>query len=62
MTESFGLYALTGKATSFIAPLSIGVMTQITGSQQLGITPLIVLFLLGLGLMHWVRPDGMQPK
>ena len=27
MTEAFGLYALSGKATSFIAPLSIGVVT-----------------------------------
>jgi MFS transporter, UMF1 family len=27
MTEAFGLYALAGKATSFIAPLSIGVVT-----------------------------------
>ncbi len=58
MTEAFGLYALAGKATSFIAPLSIGVATQWTGSQQLGITPLIVLFLVGLFLLLWVKPDG----
>jgi MFS transporter, UMF1 family len=48
MTEAFGLYALAGKATSFIAPLSIGFVTWATGSQQLGVTPLILLFLLGL--------------
>ena len=36
ITESFGLYALTGKATAFIAPLSIGVMTQITDNQSIG--------------------------
>jgi UMF1 family MFS transporter len=58
MTEAFGLYALSGKATSFIAPLSIGVMTAVTQSQQLGVTPLIVLFLLGLFLLGWVKPDG----
>jgi len=58
MTEAFGLYALSGKATSFMAPLSIGVVTDITGSQQLGVTPLIVLFLVGLGLLSWVKPDG----
>ncbi|QCO57507.1 MFS transporter (plasmid) [Pseudorhodobacter turbinis] len=58
ITEAFGLYALAGKATSFLAPLSIGVVTDITGSQQLGISPLIVLFLLGLVLLLWVKPQG----
>jgi MFS transporter, UMF1 family len=58
MTEAFGLYALAGKATSFIAPLSIGFVTWWTGSQQLGVTPLILLFLLGLVLLAWVNPDG----
>jgi len=62
MTESFGLYALAGKATAFIAPLSIGAVTQITGSQQLGIIPLIGLFLIGLILLLWVKPDGQNPK
>ena len=58
MTEAFGMYALTGKATSFLAPLLIGVTTDITDSQQLGILPLIVLFVIGLVLLAWVRPDG----
>lgn len=58
-TEAFGLYALSGKATAFIAPFSIAVITTVTGSQQLGIAiPLIVLFLLGLWLMRWVKPMG----
>lgn len=60
MTEAFGLYALSGKATSFLAPLSIAVATDITGSQQLGVTPLIALFLIGLILLLWVKPDGEQ--
>ena len=58
MTEGFGLYGLAGKATSFIAPLSIGAVTSLSQSQQVGVTPLIVLFLLGLVLLVWVRPDG----
>lgn len=56
--ESFGLYALAGKATSFIAPFLIGVMTLWSGSQQIGVTPLIALFLLGLILLRWVNPKG----
>jgi UMF1 family MFS transporter len=58
MTEAFGLYALAGKATSFIAPLSIGIVTGLTGSQQIGITPVIALFLIGLVLLFWVKPNG----
>jgi UMF1 family MFS transporter len=62
MTEGFGLYALTGKATAFIAPLSIGVVTDLTGSQQAGIYPLVVLFALGLFLLVWVKPDGERSE
>ncbi len=58
ITEAFGLYGFAGKATSFVAPISIGVVTYWTGSQQLGVTPLIALFLVGLILLVWVKPDG----
>ena len=56
MTEAFGLYALSGKATSFLAPLSVGIVTAATGSQSLGVTPIIFLFILGLILLKWVKP------
>jgi len=56
MTEAFGLYALTGKATAFITPFSIGVVTSLTGNQHIGIfAPIIVLFLIGLGFLMLVK-------
>lgn len=58
MTEAFGLYALAGKATSFLAPALIALTTTLSESQRIGVTPLIVLFLLGLVLLLWVKPDG----
>ncbi len=58
MTEAFGLYALSGKVLSFVAPGLIALATTLTGSQRLGVTPLIVLFALGLVLLIWVRPEG----
>ncbi|TNF11922.1 MAG: MFS transporter [Rhodobacteraceae bacterium] len=58
ITEHFGLYALTGKATAFIAPLSIGIVTQVSDNQSIGITPIIVLLILGLLLLGWVRTNG----
>ena len=36
MTEAFGLYALAGKATSFLAPSLIALTTWASGSQQVG--------------------------
>jgi UMF1 family MFS transporter len=56
--EAFGLYALSGKATSFLAPALIALVSTASGNQQIGITPLIALFLIGLALLVWVRPDG----
>ncbi|MFL4469509.1 MFS transporter [Tateyamaria armeniaca] len=57
-TESFGLYGLTGRATAFVAPFLIGVATTVTGSTQLGVSPLLALFLLGLIMLRWVNPKG----
>jgi len=57
-TEAFGLFALSGKATSFLAPALIGVVTFMTGSARLGISPVIVLFVIGLILLRWVHPKG----
>jgi len=58
MTEGFGLYALSGKAMSFMAPLSIAVVTDLTGSQQMGILPVAVLFVIGLVLLMFVSAEG----
>lgn len=57
-TESFGLYGLSGRATAFIAPALIGSVTLATQSARIGVSPLIVLFLLGLILLRWVKPEG----
>ncbi|MEO8244650.1 MAG: MFS transporter [bacterium] len=58
-TEAFGLYALSGKATSFIAPFCIALFTTLSGSQRMGISiPLIALFLVGMVLLRWVKPQG----
>ena len=58
MTEAFGLYALSGKATTFLAPAAIAIVSDLTNSQRMGITPIIVLFVLGLMLLLWVKPKG----
>lgn len=59
-TEAFGLYALSGKVASFISPALIALVTAASGSQRIGISPLIVMFLIGLVLLFFVRARGEQ--
>jgi UMF1 family MFS transporter len=57
MTEAFGLYALTGRATSWMAPALIGYVTFISQNQQLGVLPVVVLFIIGLFPLIWVNTN-----
>ena len=47
----FGLYALSGRATSFLAPLSVALVTTATGSARLGMMALIAFLLVGFLLL-----------
>ena len=58
MTEAFGLYALSGKATSFLAPALVAVFTAAFASQRAGVVPLVALFAAGLVLLPLVRGRG----
>jgi MFS transporter, UMF1 family len=55
---AFGLYGLSGKATAFLAPALITAVTLASGNPRIGIAPLILLFLVGLVLLIWVKPEG----
>jgi UMF1 family MFS transporter len=60
--EAFGLFALTGRATAFLAPALIALFTAITGSTQLGFLPVILLFLVALALLRCTQPQGDRPR
>jgi UMF1 family MFS transporter len=55
IAQYFGLFALTGKVTSFIGPLLIGTITAITASQKAGMAVLVLFFVAGLALLRRVR-------
>jgi UMF1 family MFS transporter len=57
IAQYFGLFALTGKVTSFIGPLLIGVITAVTASQKAGMAVLVLFFLAGLALLTRVREE-----
>ena len=55
IAQYFGLFALTGKVTSFIGPLLIGTITAATASQKAGMAVLVGFFVVGLALLARVR-------
>ncbi len=54
-SEIFGLYATTGRAASFLAPLAWTTFITVGGSQHWGIVGIILVVLVGLGLLLPVR-------
>ncbi|MBO6717264.1 MAG: MFS transporter [Rhizobiaceae bacterium] len=65
VTEAFGLYALSGKATTFIGPFAIAIVTAFFAqeafglstqdAQRIGVTPVVALFVIGLVLLPFVK-------
>jgi UMF1 family MFS transporter len=53
--QNFGLFALSGKVTSFLGPTLVALVTGITASQRAGVAVLIAFFAIGLVLMLRVR-------
>ncbi len=60
--KAFGLYALSGRATAFIGPLAIAWVTAISDSQRVGVTPIIVLFVLAALLLPFVRSASEEAR
>ena len=61
--EFFGFFAFTGKATAFLGPLLLGIVTQVFNSQRHGIFVVVVLLLTGFLLMSRVNEKvGISQK
>ena len=55
--EFYGLFALSGRATAWMAPFAIGVVTLATGSTRLGVACVLIFLVLGLALLWRVREE-----
>lgn len=60
LAECFGLFALSGKITSFAAPTSVALITALTQSQRAGVAVLLAFFSLGAGIIATM--DGSAKK
>jgi UMF1 family MFS transporter len=54
MAQYFGLFAFSGKATAFLAPLLIALVTTISDSQRIGMSTVLVFLFVGFVMMLWV--------
>ena len=46
--KGFGLFATSGKSTSFLGPLLVSTVTFFTASQRIGFSAAIILLFFGL--------------
>ncbi|EAD3092878.1 MFS transporter, partial [Listeria monocytogenes] len=58
--EFYGFYNIFGKFSAIMGPALMGVITQITGKTQYGVTSLIVLFLVGGILFVFVKEKNLE--
>lgn len=55
VTQTYGLYALTGKSVSFLGPMSYAAAVAAFGTQQAGMMTIVFFWLAGLILLTFVR-------
>ena len=55
--RSFGLFALSGKVTSFVGPWAVATVTALTLDQRAGVAVLIVFFITGAVVLAGVRVE-----
>jgi UMF1 family MFS transporter len=58
--EVYGLYATTGRAATFIAPLAFGLFVTFGGQQYWGILGIVLILAIGLAVMIPVRSRQEQ--
>ncbi len=59
----FGLFALSGRVTSFVGPAVLATATTLADSQRIGMATVLVFFVIGLVLLLGVRePATALPK
>ena len=57
MTEFFGLYALSGTATAFLAPFVVARATEWSHSQSIGLASVLGLLAIGFVMMLFVKNE-----
>jgi len=59
-TEFFGFYSLFGKSSAILGPLVFGFVSYISGKQRYAILTICIFFLVGLGVLSFVKDDTKE--
>ncbi len=62
ITQFFGLFALSGKVTSFMGPLLVAVVTAAFASQKAGMAVLVVFFAVGALILSRVSAGSAASR
>lgn len=57
MAEFFGLYALSGTATAFLAPFIVARFTEWSANNAIGMASILILLGIGWVMMLWVKTE-----
>ena len=60
MTKFFGLYALSGQVTAFVAPIMVAFFTGFFDSQRVGFGSILILLGAGVALMAFVKEERAE--
>ena len=60
ITEMFGLYAFSGKATAFLGPALLGAVSYAFDSQRAGMATILVFLVAGMFLLTNVREPAVK--
>ena len=55
ITQFFGLFAFSGKVTAFLAPFVVAFVTQVSGSQRIGMGAILAFLIIGAAMMLFVK-------
>ena len=60
--EFFGFYNMVGKFAAIIGPVLMGSVSYLTGDPRYGIQSVAILFVIGGGLLIFVKAPSIEPK
>ena len=60
ITQFFGLFAFSGKVTAFLAPFLVALVTQVSGSQRIGMSAVLAFLIIGAAMMLFVKTQANQ--
>ncbi|MEZ5937214.1 MAG: MFS transporter [Hyphomonadaceae bacterium] len=61
ISEFFGLYMISATATVWLGPMLTKIVTEMSGDQRIGFSPILGILFVGLALMLTVPADTGEP-